>query len=95
MMILQKAPTIFLKRLHASKSMDEGIVASATIETLPTGVAEAWETADWKVILTIPSNSDATFEQLEQQARQSLVENLRAVADAIEAEQYAQPEDPD
>jgi len=38
--------------------------------------------------------SDASFERPEQQARLHLVENLRSAADAIEAEQYAQPRSP-
>jgi hypothetical protein len=96
MMILQRAPSIFLSNRRASNDMPECIVAATTISTQPKERGASFEDIDWKITVTIPPMpADTTFAQLEQRARQSLVENLRSVADAIEAEQYAQPEDTD
>jgi hypothetical protein len=95
MMILQRAPAIFLRQMPANEDNGECVVFSATIETQPDTGPLPWQTVDWKNMASIPTMPDATFAQLEQQARQSLVENLRAVADAIEAEQYAQPAETD
>lgn len=95
MMILQNPPEIFISHRPADAHTKECMVFTATIATQPDIGEHPWETIDWKIMGTIPSMPDATFEQIEQQARLSLVENLRAIADAIEAEQYAQPEAPD
>ncbi|WP_236640733.1 hypothetical protein [Sulfitobacter sp. HI0023] len=71
------------------------MVIRATIPTLPETEMDIFGTVDWAVIAQMPFVPDTSFEQIEEQARQSLVENLRAVADAIEARRYSRQGSPD